>query len=137
MSDEFWESELPSDPPFWRLLHLLGDYVGSEFNEVCKQNASIIDLLGPEAKYPINFTSSNNSLTTEWICAVDDMIIDLTKITDTNNTLRWQTSYHTNCHKQIIFDSGASISISPHRNDFISLDTSSETIHNLSNLSSK
>ena len=46
--------------------------------------------------------------------------------------MRWQASYHTQSAKQIIFDSGASVTISPHAEDFIELDTSEEAIRNLS-----
>ena len=109
-----------------------------KFVEACTFNPLLVDLLGPEEKGlgSVQFQHSiakRINQTREWLCKADnDMIVDLTKITDTNSVLRWQTLYQTQCSKQIIFDSGASITISPHKEDFIDLDTSEKAIRHLS-----
>ena len=129
--EEWWDFDHPYIP-HWRILHLIGNHLAEQFDEICQATPLMVDLIGPNERTNFEFMGKKAHATQEWTCTVDDMVIDLTKITETNSTLRWQTSYQTECAKQIIFDSGASITISPHKEDFIDIDTSEEGIRHLS-----
>ena len=52
---------------------------------------------------------------------VDNTFIDLTKASDSGTLIRFQSVYHAATQgSPIVFDSGASISITPDKNDFVS-----------------
>ncbi len=127
---DWWDYEHP--PPSWKILHLIGNHLAEQFDKACKHAPLLVDMIGPNERSTFEFATNHSYRTSEWLCNVNDMVIDLTKITETNSTLRWQAGYHTEHAKQIIFDSGASISISPYKEDFIDLDTSEEGIRHLS-----
>ena len=64
----------------------------------------------------------------------DNKAMDLTTLTSTNSIFRFQSLYHvdsTNEHP-IVFDTGASITILPHKDNFINLDCSASAINAVS-----
>ena len=70
----------------------------------------------------------------ELLFTLGDTVLDLTKITETGRMFRFQTAYWTDNSEghRIIFDSGASVTITPFLEDFISIDKSTTTIEKVS-----
>ena len=124
----------PSPPPLHRVLHKIGDSIANDFDELCYKSPILTSLIGPDERFGVDFplNSKRSQRTCELLYYGGQQVIDLTKITSVDHTLRWQTSYYTMKGSRIVFDSGASISISPNKDDFIELDTRPETVQRLS-----
>jgi hypothetical protein len=134
-SSKYFDSEPPYQPPYWRYLHLC--HFGHHFDRLCDLNPDVIHLFGSENN--INFiqptpTSSPFSCN-EFLFHVDglDGPLDLTAITsmlDNNSQfIRFQSAYSTVVGEDpLIFDSGASVTITPHRSDFYSYTTDASNI---------
>ena len=105
---------------YWKSLHLLGNDIGRCFDSLCCINPDIMLLFGSESKFNIGL--SRPTTTAEFAFYLGgDVIMDLTKLSDAGHIFRFQSVYHAEQvgDKPIIFDSGASISITPDRDDFI------------------
>ena len=110
----------------------------NEWENLSRTNSLLIDM----TLNPTIFSIGSDFLTkriTELTFTVDDKLHDITKLVDCDFTFRSQSVYRAS-HDEIpiIFDSGASIGVSPKKSDFISLDESEETVrhHKLSDLTS-
>ena len=91
----------------------------------CKSNPDFILLfIGSDF---LHSTSSLQQQLQPFLFTVDDSTFDLTKITEFSDhrpLVRFQSAYWTSdSGDPIIFDSGASISVSPHKSDFIHFDS--------------
>jgi hypothetical protein len=112
--------------PYWKTLHTTGDKVALTFQNICDKNPKIMDLFGNENKFTITgATKDRIRLTEELLCHVgSEIMLDLTKLTETGSVFRFQSAYHMDANgPNIIFDSGASVTITPSRDDFISYST--------------
>lgn len=110
--------------PYWKYLHLVGDSLASDFMELLLSNDSLWDLLNPvsdvfrlrEDLHPLSRVQSLP------FCAYNsELVYDLTRILQTNDLVRFQSVYHfkSSGGKLLIFDTGASITVTPHIEDFI------------------
>ena len=118
--DEFDSFDFCDRGAFWRNLHNTGDYIASGFDSLCLINPDLMTLFGCEAKFHIG--ASRPTTTAEFALHVgNDVVMDLTKLSDAGHIFRFQSVYHAENigGKPIIFDSGASISITPDKSDFI------------------
>ena len=79
-----------------------------------------MNMFGCDLKFSINVSDRRRTKEFSFYFS-DGIMIDLTKLTDTGNIFRFQSVYHAEkkTNKKIIFDSGASISISPDIEDFV------------------
>ena len=112
--------DLVPNIPYWKLLHKVGDFLGREFDELYKRNNDIMYLFGSDSKFNISRHSMKDTNEVFSFHIGSEVMLDLTKLTDTGNVFRFQSIYHINANgPPIIFDSGASITISPNRDDFI------------------
>ena len=108
-------------PSYWRWLHLAGDNFGEEFDRQCDTNPQFLDLFGTEWKFQFNFSQMKNTKVESFgLHLGNDVIVDMTKLSDSGNVFRFQSVYHAEQMQgpPVIFDSGASISITPDRSDF-------------------
>ena len=66
--------------------------------------------------------------------SASDKAVDLTTLTSTNSIFRFQSIYHVDSENghPVVFDTGASITISPHKDDFVHLDCSTSAINAIS-----
>ena len=123
-----WDSEAIADTCPSCFLHKFN--YADEFDLICKRNPSILSLLiGTE----YNLLSSKGSLNRllDLTFMSEGKAFDLTTITSTQSIFRFHSLYHvaTENGSPIVFDSGASITISPHEDDFIELDRSASAIN--------
>jgi Integrase core domain. len=88
------------------------------FLTLCYQTSSIL--------------AKQHHLIERWLFHVDDCEYDLSSIVDAGLKSRIQAIYHTNTNgRKIVFDTGASVSISAYEDDFVQLDTRPEAIRRL------
>lgn len=114
---------------YWHNLHFVGDEYGREFDRYCALNADFVELFGVEERFNISCSAASN--VDSFVFVANDMMIDLTKISDSGNVMRFQSVYHAGIDgPPIVFDTGASVSITPDREDFISFtdDVSTTTL---------
>ena len=121
-----WDCDLFASIPFGKRLTYMSNLVGEQFDGLCEQNSDLIMLFGNEDKFNIfNTNQHRQSMLTEFFFSLgSDVLVDLTEITDTNSLFRFQASYEMDdTGPKLIFDSGASVSISPVREDFVNFDS--------------
>ena len=109
---------------YWKYLHRTGDYLAQCFDNLCTLNPAIVSMFGAEFKF--NIGCHQRKYTTEFLFHLgNELIMDMTKLSDAGHIFRFQSVYqaHHAQDKPLIFDSGASISITPDRNDFIKFST--------------
>jgi hypothetical protein len=124
-----WGSVPIHQYPIQKVLHKIGDKLAKEWDEACNANKGLLDLA---MNTNILNCSSTRTTSSEFLFNVEDQVVDLTKITDTGQMFRFQVSYWLNSEgHRIIFDSGASVTITPFEEDFISIDKSKEAINNI------
>lgn len=132
MEKEWWNYDGPPEIPLYQYLHLIGDHVAREWDDLCKQNSLLVDLLGPDEKFVATCSSMLNKFkTTSFALKTNEQILDMTSITSANHVLRWQSSYYNKEGRLVVFDSGATITISPIKEDFIDLDTRESMVSKL------
>lgn len=118
-----WESE-EDYFPYWRYLHLLGEPVLDEFDELC-QNEDFWSLARPDANLLSTATSTSPySVIQPFLFSLSDneaTVLDLTRILKTTDLVRFQSVYNFKSANglPLIFDTGASITVTPHLRDFI------------------
>jgi hypothetical protein len=113
--------------PYWRTLHFLGDQLGQTFSDICDKNPQLLDLFGNEDKFRFSFGHCLRS-TTDFSFTAEKVMVDLTKITDSGNVIRFQSVYHAKIfEKPIVFNSGASISVTPDKDNFITFDSNTSS----------
>ena len=77
------EDHLLFDYPYWKLLHLVGDECGREFDELCAINPDIVELFGMEEKFNVSSASKmQQHSTASFGFTVDNMFVDMTKVVD-------------------------------------------------------
>ena len=106
-----------------RYLHLHN--MAAEFDSICSINPCLVDLfLGKEGYFSLRKENGHRLL--DLVFVSDNKAVDLTSLTSTNSIFRFQSMYHVTSDDghPIVFDTGASISISPHKEDFLNLDCS-------------
>ena len=121
-----------NSPPmtcYWRYLHKLpnADY----FDGICQSNSDLPSLLFDFAHESILRSVTVTTMLQDFIFTADTKTYNLTRMTKTNDLLRFQSMYHMKACPQgapLVFNSGDSISISPYKKDFVSLDTSPEVL---------
>jgi hypothetical protein len=93
-------------------------------------NPDLVDLA--RGKDFINNNWNTRTLN-EFVFNVEDQVLDLTKITDTGQMFRFQAAYWLEgCEgDRLIFDSGASVTITPFEKDFISINKSKQAIESV------
>ena len=124
-----WLQDSPIQINPSRLLHL--DSFADAFDHICQVNPDIISLfIGSGCQF---LQSRNTTRLLELVFISEAKTMDLTKITSTNSIFRFQSMYQVESEEgsPIIFDTGASVSISPHKEDFISLDCSRSAINSV------
>ena len=121
-----FESELPNTLPYYKALHLC--HFGNAFDHLCSINPTLLSLCGPSSLSPILEPASIFHQHTDFMFTANtpsSTTIDLTTLSQIPDTklVRFQSAYSTQCGEYpIIFDTGASITITPFRDDFISFD---------------
>jgi len=114
---------------YWRYLHKLP--YAAFFDDICQSNPDLQSLLLDFAHESILRSKSVTTMLQDFIFTAETKTYNLTRMTKTNDLLQFQSMYHTETCPQgapLVFDSGASISISPYKEDFVSLDTSPEVL---------
>lgn len=119
-----WESpNLFEQLPYWQTLHHLGNMFGNEFDALCTINPDIMRVLKPDTSINLLRTSYSDLTESFSFSLGSDKLIGLTEMTDTNRLFRFQASYQPRSQgPKLIFDSGASISITPVKKDFVHFD---------------
>ena len=121
-----------SSPPtcYWKYLHRLP--YAEYFDGICKSNPDLPSLLFDFAHESIlRSATATTTLLQDFVFTADSKNYNLTAMTQTNDLFRFQSMYHTEACPQgapLVFDSGASITISPYKEDFVSMDTSPEML---------
>ena len=126
---EWMPDDSPPTTSYWRHLHRLP--YADVFDDICQSNPDLPSLLFDFAHESILRSKSATTMLQDFIFTADTKAYNLTEMTKTNDLLRFQSMYHKEACPQgasLVFDSGASISISPYKEDFVSLDTSPEVL---------
>lgn len=136
--------------PYWRYLHILSEPL-LDSADVLFANDDIWSLIGPHsspimesAPAPDDFPQAGPQSVTQrlpFVCHIDGTptTLDLTRILQTSDLIRFQSVYHfKSTHGlPLIFDTGASITVSPHLKDFVGpLQTSGLTHSRLNGVNS-
>ena len=129
--NKYWGSLPEKHIPINKILHIIGDQVANRWDEACTANPYLLDLAIQNDLF--NFTTTTK-VKEEFLFTVGDTVLDLIKITETGRMFRFQTAYWTDNSQgnRIIFDSGASVTITPSLEDFISINKSTTAIDNVS-----
>ena len=103
-----------------RWLHLTGDRIGASFDRFCETNSYIMRLFGPDWKFHI-YLKDKKLVKDFGILLGNNVLINLTQISDAGHIFRFQSIHHTqnDSKKKLIFESGASISITPDKGDSV------------------
>ena len=121
-----WDSVLTKRVPHHRMIHFCN--YGSEWDRTCEVCPDILSLLGPEDKTVLQFGKPHGRPHEELpsLQYVFPATVDTTKLAETRDCIKWQyagVNKSTKGDRNIIIDSGASVSISFSKDDFIELDT--------------
>ena len=116
--------------PINKVIHRIGDTIADEWDKACNANPYLVDLA---RGVDLVQTTQSTRLINEFLFNVGDQVVDLTKITDTGQLFRFQAAYWLEgCESQrLIFDTGASVTVTPYEQDFVSIDKSTKTIENV------
>lgn len=118
-----WDSE-EDYFPYWKYLHILEEPTLDAFDELCT-NGDFWELIRPDAALlTTNGHSNPYSVTQPLLFKVSDLentALDLTRILKTSDIVRFQSAYHFKSSHglTLIFDTGASITVTPNIRDFI------------------
>ena len=126
-----WASEAMI-PPWRTMIHY-----GNVWDELCKKNSMIMDL-AMDFKFMAWSSSLNKVMSSAFTVA--DKVYDLSTIVEkTGVNFRSQAVYNFDTGPVLIFDTGASIGVSPCKEDFVTLDTSASTLkhHSLHGVSNQ
>ena len=109
-------------PRYWSVLHT--SVLAQEWDDICKVNPDLVafTLGGDEMFMSRYFPSDSNGRVCNLGFTSDHQLIDLTQVTKTSDCFRFQSVLHVQSADNgapIIFDSGASITITPYKEDFI------------------
>ena len=122
-TDGYFHHDFLADRPYWKLLPFTGAQYGKEFDYLCEVNPDLISLFGNDFKFGLGFSNPKQPQSVVADLAFhlgSDVLVDLMQATKLSDVFRFQATYHVDNHgSPIIFDSGASISITPHKDDFI------------------
>lgn len=121
-----WGSLPDNHLPYYKVLHLC--HFGDAFDQLCQLNPDFIHLLGVTNNFDLHPNTSQSPMCQQFAFTLDDLLypsIDLTTITSSypsNSTfVRFQSAYTMSTGEYpLIFDSGTSITITPHYEDFVS-----------------
>ena len=117
-----WASEATIPP--WQLMF----HYGNVWDEVCKKNDLLMDLV-MDFKFLAWGSNLNKVMSNAFTVA--DKVFDLSSIVEkTGVNFRSQVIYNFDTGPVLIFDTGASIGVSPCKEDFVFIDTSVETLRN-------
>ncbi len=103
--------------PYWRLLHT--SILPDMWSDVCEENTDLYHLMLKNSPF---FQLSSEPQTLPLSMMVEGKTLDLTALTQTESLFRFQSIFHVQSADDgapIIFDSGASITITPYKSDFI------------------
>ena len=130
--NNYWNSLPVKHIPINKILHIIGDQVANKWDEACSANHFLLDLAMQNDLF--DFTTLSSRDKEELLFTLEDTVFGVTKITETDRMLRFQTAYWTDNSKghRIIFDSGASVTITPFLEDFFSIDRSTTAIDKVS-----
>jgi hypothetical protein len=132
LTDDY-ESASPFHIPYYKVLHLC--HFGSHFETLVQQCPEIMSLLGPSSMNILtpSSNSSSTSTTNDFAFISDDQhfnLTNITKIPQPESFIRFQTVYSiNNGDYPIIFDTGASITITPFKEDFITFNEDNGKSH--------
>ena len=118
--------------PYWKTLHL--SVIGDLWDDLCTRNPDILTAtIGNEDSFLKSMSSHYSDRVLQLGFFGDNF--NLTEATATSNLFRFQSIFHVQSDVNgapIIFDSGASITITPYKEDFIGdIDYSSSAIGNV------
>ena len=110
------------NPRYWSVLHT--SVLAQLWDDICKINPDLVDItLGGDEMFMSRYFPSDNS---RRLCNLgfssNHTLFDLTQVTKTSDCFRFQSVFHVQSADNgapIIFDSGASITITPFKEDFI------------------
>ena len=134
--DDGWESIPSFKPPIAKYIHLCN--FSTAWDETCKTCPDLLSLIGVNQNQFIDFGKKTLSRLQELTFVANGITYDLTTITSASAKMegmfefRSQQTYVMSDEKSVIFDTGASISVTSDRSEFISLDTSQKAIGNIS-----
>jgi len=134
--DDGWASKPSFNPPISKYIHLCN--FSTAWDETCKACPDLLSLIGVDKNQLIDFRKKPTSRLQELPFVANGVTYDLTTITSASAKMedmfefRSQQTYVMSDEKSVIFDTGASISVTSDRSEFISLDTSKKAIGNIS-----
>ena len=104
---------------YWKYLHSVGDSYAKTFESLCSINPDLMMMFDLEWKFRIDLNKQR--FAQELLFYAGNEMLDLTKLSDVGHAFRFQSVYHSKTlnHIPVVFDSGASISITPERTDFV------------------
>ena len=110
------------NPRYWSVLHT--SVLAQVWDDICKVNPDLVDITlgGDEMFMSRYFPSKSCRRVIELGFSTSNRILDLTQVTNTSDCFRFQSVFHVQSADNgapIIFDSGASITITPYKEDFI------------------
>ena len=112
--------------PYWRYLHT--SILGNHWDDLCKINPDLITFTIKESFSDLLTSSLTRKRVLDLGLTVGTEVLNLTKATEIGGMFRFHSIFHVQDSERgapIIFDSDASISISPYSEDFMgNLDTS-------------
>lgn len=134
-SSDLWGSPASPTTCYYKDLHRR--HFGTMFSSLCDQNPGLVELLGVQSpffvppslpwQHPVGVFMASQS--------ANSISFDISKLVDNGNPFRFQTAYLSEDGSALlIFDTGASTSISPFRDDFVDFhpDQSSTTLQGVS-----
>ena len=135
--DDGWASKPAFNPPIAKYIHMCN--FSTAWDETCKACPDLLSLIGVDKKNDlIDFGKKPASRLQELTFVANGVTYDLTTITSVSAKMedmfefRSQQTYVMSDEKSVIFDTGASISVTSDRSEFSSLDTSENAIRNIS-----
>ena len=120
-----WDSVITKRVPYHRMIHFCN--YGFEWDRTCEICPDILALLGPDDKTGLQFGRPHEELPS--LQYVFPATVDISRLAETRDCINWQHagfSRSSESDQNIIIDSGASVSISFSKDDFIDLDTNPE-----------
>lgn len=111
------ENFVPLHP--WRYLHIIGDHFATEFEHLLTLNDALWELIRPD--HQLLTTSQHRKNTIPLPFCLHGTSYDLTSLVQADDLFRFQSVYHFKSDNglPLIFDTGASITVTPHLSDFI------------------
>lgn len=113
----------------WRYLPDIGQQIAIQFEQLVTHNDALWELIRPNQTMFALSDRRSRTIPISFCLHGSDAVYDLTSVLKTNNLIRFQSVYHfkSDNGSPLIFDTGASITVTPHLSDFV--DSKVDTDH--------